>query len=198
MDYFYDYFAREYREARRGRLLSAPAAMFQGIMPEDVQGCRKVLRNFFSGYREGRNTEPLKRLLSEYREYVSCCPDEHAKDRYNAFVYRYMVEAYVGSRAIAAKLGVTVGTVRNYTDECIDEMLMLCMGVPALQEPPENREAAIYMLIDGSRIFGNMTGDYIFRLFPGKRERAAVEQGRQITREIMEQLADAVEAYSAY
>ena len=54
------------------------------------------------------------------------------------------------------------------------------------------------MLIQCSRIFNCMAGDYVLRLFSGKKEREAVEQGRQITREIMGQLADAVRAYYEY
>ena len=198
LTYFYDYFAREYREDRRDKLFSAPAAMFQGIGPEDVQNCKRALKKSFSGYREGRDAEALKRLLGEYREYVSCCHDGHAKDRYNAFVYRYMVEVHVGSRAIAAKLGVVKETVLNYIDRCMDEILMLCMGMPAAVEPPEDKEAAVCMLIDGSRLFRGMAGDYVLCLFPGKRERAAVEHGRQLTKDVMGRFADAARAYSQY
>lgn len=178
LTYFYDYFAREYREGRKGKLLPAPAAMFQDIESETVQSCRRALKNSFAGYREGKNAKVLKRLLGEYREYVSCCHDEHTKDRYNAFVYRYMVEVHVGSRAIAAKLGVVRETVLNYIDRCIDEMLMLCMRIPAAVNPPEGKEAAICMLIQGNRLFGSMAGEYVLCLFPGKREWAAVERGR--------------------
>lgn len=198
MKYFYDYFARQYREVRNGKLLPAPAAIFQGIKPEDMKSCRRALKNSFAGYREGRNTEALKRLLGEYREYVSSCHDEHAKDRYNAFVYRYMLEIHVGSRAIAAKLGVVKETVFNYIDRCIDEMLMLCMGIPAAVDPPEDKEAAVCLLVQCSRLFNCMTEDYVLRLFSGKREMAAVGQGRWLTKNIMKQFADAVMAYSEY
>ncbi|MCM1194099.1 MAG: hypothetical protein NC389_16945 [Acetatifactor muris] len=196
--YFYDYFAKEYREGRRDRLLSSPAAMFRGIDPEDVKSCRRALKKAFAGYREGRNTEALKRLLGRYREYVSCYHDGHAKDRYNAFVYRYMVEVHVGNRAISAKLGVVKKTVLNYIDRCIDEMLVLCMGIPAAGDPPEDKEAAVCMLIQCSRLLGAMAGDDVLCLFPGKMEREAVQQGRRLTNGIMEQLADAVRAYSEY
>lgn len=198
MRYFYDYFARAYKESRRGELLSAPAAMFQGIRPEEVQQCRKILKNSFAGYREGRNADVLKRLLGEYQKYVSSCYDKQAKDRYNAFVYQYMLEIHVGSRAIAAKMGVTRETILSYVYRCIDEMLMLCMGIPAVVVMPENGEAAVRMLVDGSRLFSALAGYYVLCLFPGKRERAAVEQGRKFTRRVMVQLADAVKAYSDY
>lgn len=197
LTYFYDYFAKEYRAGRRDRLFSSPAAMFRGIEPENVQNCRKVLKNAFAGYREGRNVEVLKKLIGEYREYISGLGDEHAKDRYNAFIYRYMVEAYVGNRAIAAKLGVVRETVLNYINKCIDEMLMFCMGIPAVNLP-EEKEAAVHVIIEGSRIFDNMAGDYVLCLFSGKRERATVERGRQLTREIMRQFAEAVKVYSDY
>ena len=198
MKYFYEYFARQYREENSSNLLPVPAGMSQGVKPEDVKSCRRALKNSFAGYREGRNAEALKRLLGEYREYVSICNDEHAKDRYNAFVYQYMVEVNVGSRAIAAKLGVVKETVFNYIDRCIDEMLMLCMGILGAVDPPEDKEAAVCMLIQCSRLFYCMAGDYVLCLFSGKKEMAAVGQGRQLTKDIMRQFADAVRAYSEY
>lgn len=198
MTYFYDYFARQYREGRNGSLLPVPSATFRNIEPEDVRSCRLVLKNAYANYRMGRNAEELRRLIGEYREYVSCCHDGQARDRYNAFVYRYMLEIPVGSRAIASKLGVVKETVFNYVNRCFDEMLVLCMGMPAVGYPPEDKEAAIRMLVDGSRLFSSMAGDYVLCLFPGKRERAAVEQGRWATIRIMGQLGEAVEAYSGY
>ena len=109
-----------------------------------------------------------------------------------------MVRVYVGSRAIAARLGVARETVWNYINRCMDEMLMLCMGISAAVDPPEEKEAAVCMLIQGSRLFGGMAGDDVLCLFSGKREREAVQQGRQLTKGIMEQLADAIRAYSRY
>lgn len=196
MTYFYDYFAREYRESRKDRLL--PAAMFKSIRTGEVQTCRRVLKNSFAGYRDGRNTEALKGLIGEYREYVSCCHDEHARDRYNAFVYRYMVDAHVGSRAIAAKLGVVKETVWNYIDRCTDEMLMLCMGISAVTSWPEDKAKAVRILTEGSRLFHALAGGYVLDLFKGGKERAAVEQGRRSTRDIMGKFDDAVRAYDAY
>lgn len=198
MTYFYDYFARQYREGRNGSLLPAPAAIFGNIEPEDVRSCRQILKNAYANYRTGRNAEELRRLIGEYREYVSCCHDGQARDRYNAFVYWYMLEVPVGSRAIASKLGVVKETVFNYVNRCLDEMMALCMGMPAAGQSPEDREAAIRMLVDGSRLFSSMAGDYVLCLFPGKRERVAVEQGRRVTIRIMGQLAEAVGAYSGY
>jgi DNA invertase Pin-like site-specific DNA recombinase len=198
LTYFYDYFAKEYRESRKGKLLPDPAAIFWNINPEDVQSCRRVLKNAYANYRGGRNVEVLKQLTGEYRKYVSCSHDEQARDRYNAFVYRYLLEVPVGSRAIASKLGVVKETVFNYVNRCFNEMLVLCMGMPAVGYPPEDREAVIRMLVDGSRLFSSMAGDYILCLFPGKREREAVDQGRRTTIRIMRQLGEAVEAYSGY
>ncbi len=198
MTYFYDFFAREYRDGHRGRLLPDPAAMMQCIEPEDVRICRTALKNLFAGCREGRNAEDLKRLLGRYREYISCCHEGNAKNRYNAFVYRYMVEAHVGIRAIAAKLRVDQSTVMYYVGKCIDEMLMLCMGIPAAGRTPKDREGIVRMLVDGSRLFCAMDADIIPHLFRGKRELAAVERSRQATQGIMEQLAEAVSAYSEY
>lgn len=198
MTYFYDYFAKEYREGRQGDLPSDPAAMFGSIEPWEVLSCRRILKNAYANYRTGKNTEVLEQLIGEYREYVSGCHDEHTKDQYNAFVYRYMLEVPVGSRAIAVKLEVAKKTVFNYINRCFDEMLVLCMGIPAAGKLPDDREAAVRMLVDGSRLFSSMAGDYVLCLFPGKRERAAVDQGRQATRRIMGQLGEAAGAYFGY
>ncbi len=197
MAYFYDYFAKEYQKRQGVKLLPAPAALFHDVERESVQTCRRVLKNVFAGYRGGQNTELLKKLLGEYRDYISECPDERAKDRYNAFVYRYMVSVHVGIKAIGAKLGVTKETVYIYINKALDEMLMLCMGISAA-EYPENKEADVHMLIEGSRIFGSMAGDYVLCLFSGKKERAAVEMCRKLTKDIMRQFEDAVRAYSGY
>lgn len=197
---FYDYFALEYREGikgRRGGLLPSPAAMLRNIRPGDVECCRKVLKNTFAGYRGGRNVEELKMLLNGYRGYVAGLHSGHAKDRYNAFVYRYMVEIHVGNRAIAAKLGVSDDTVLNYVNRCTDEMLVLCMGMPAVGVPG-NGVTAVRMMIEGSRLFSSMAGEYVLKLFPGRKERMIVERGRQLTERIMELFEDAVEAYCSY
>lgn len=197
MSYFYDYFAKEYRERHREGTFPAPAAMLRDIR-QDVQGCRRVLKNAFAGYREGRNTEVLKMLFMEYREYIAGLHDMQAKDRCNAFAYQYMVETYAGSRAIATKLGVVKDTVWNYINRCIDEMLILCMGIPAAVEGPEGKEKIVRMLAGGCRLLRNMAGEYVLLLFPGRWQNRAVEWGREITGDVLQQFAGAVEAYLDY
>lgn len=198
MSYFQDYFVKDYQKGQGSKLLPAPTALFRDVERERVQICRRVLRNAFSGYREGQKTETLKKLLGEYREFVSGCHDEHAKDIYNAFVYCYMVPAHVGFSAIGSKLGVTKASIHIYISRALNEMLMLCIGIPAMAEYPKEKEAVVQMLIEGSRFFGNMAGDYVLDLFPGRKERDTVEHGRKLTAVVMEQLAEAVRAYSGY
>lgn len=197
MPYFYDYFAKEYRDKHKEGLFPAPVAMFRGIR-QDVQGCRWVLKNAFAGYCEGRNAEVLKRLVMEYREYISSCNDEGAKERYNAFAYRYMVGVHAGSRAIATKLGVVKETVYNYTDRCIYEMLVLCMGIPAAEEHLGTKERIVRTLAGNCRLLQDMAGEYVLLLFPGRKQGQAVERGREITKDALRQFAEAVEAYLDY
>lgn len=198
MIYFYDYFVKDYQKSQEDRLLPAPAALFGTVERESVHICRRVLRNAFCGYRDGRNTELLKRLLGEYRGYISNCQGERARDRYNAFVYRYMVETHVGVKAIGSKLGVTKDTVFTYISRALNELLMLCMGIPAAAECPKGKEGTVHMLVEDSRLFQNMAGDYVLSLFPGWHERETLEQGRELTAAVMGQLADAVKAYCDY
>lgn len=197
LEYFYDHFVKGYWEGQEDNLPLGPAAMFN-IDSEGVETCRKVLKNAFAGYRGGRNAEPLGKLAREYREYVACCHDGHAKDRYNAFVYRYMLDVHVGARAISGRLGVSKETVYNYVNEALDEILALCIGMPALMGLPWDKRAAVSMMIEGSRIFSAMAGDYVLCLFPGERERAVAIQGRKLTKDVLRQFADAVGSYCEY
>lgn len=198
MTYFYDYYAKEYREIHKDKLLPAPAAILCGIESTGIQDCRRNLKNAFATYNEGGNKEMLKMLLAEYREYIAGLQDEHAKERYNAFVYRYMAETHVGMKAIGGKLGVTKETIYVYINRVLDELLMLCIGMPAVKKLPENKEDVVCILIEGSRIFHEMAGDYIVNLFSGKREQTIIEKSRQLTKNIMEKFEAVVREYSVY
>lgn len=200
MSYFYDYFVKDYHKRHMDRLFHSPAAMLEGMDGQDIHICRNVLRNAFCGYREGQKAEILKRLVGEYRIYVSGCHDGCAKDVYNAFIYRYMVPVHVGSGAISSRLGVTKSSVQIYIKRALDEVLALCMGIPVLAPDgfPEESAEAVRMLIEGSSLLNSMAGDYILDLFPGAGTRRKVEQGRSLTGEIMGRLAEAVEEYSEY
>lgn len=197
MRYFYDYFAKEYREHRRDKQLTSPAALLQGIRTEDISRCRIVLRSKFRGYREGVDKGPIKRLLCEYREYVYRCHAENRRDRYNAFVYYFMVDTPIGVRAIGRKLGVTKETIHNYINWTLDEILILCMGIAAVGHQ-EAGVRFVRMLIEYGRIFRKLAGNYVLEIFPENRERETVERSRHITGVILEQLSAAVEAYLDY
>jgi hypothetical protein len=198
MQYFYDYYAKEYRERHMEKLLPAPSAMLQDIGSDKVRSCRTVLRNAFLGYSEGKNREIIKRLVNEYRNYVSEYSAEYTKDRYNAFVYRYMIGVPVGIRAIAEQLGVTQGTVFLYINKVLNELLALCMGIPAMVNILEDREAFVRILIDRNRIFQNMAGEYVYLFFQEQQERKTIELGRKLTVETMQWMTETIEAYSRY
>lgn len=198
MTYFYDYYAKEYRKAHREKLLPAPAAILQDVGSDKVCSCRKVLSNAFLGYREGRNRVLLKKLLNEYRDYVSEFCDECIKDRYNAFVYRYMLDVPVGYRAIGQRLGISKETAGIYVRRVIDEMLTLCMGIPAAADTQGESTVFVRMLIDRNRIFQSMSGKYVLLLFPGQQERKTIEQGRKFTKETMQWMTETIEAYFVY
>lgn len=193
MSYFYDYYAKEYRSMHRENLLPMP--LFDDIDSEQIRQCRKVLRNAFSGYRSGNHAEILKRFLEEYRAYISADTSEQAKNRYNAFVYYFMVPAHVGRKAIAKKLGVSMGTVWNYIDKALDELLAMCMGIPAAVE---RNDCTTYVrkIIDGSRLFESMSGEYIFELFPA--HKGVIAQSRKHTESILSHFNMALNEYLEY
>lgn len=200
MRYFYDYFAKEYREHRRYKHTTDrlyPADLLQGIEPEAISRCRIALRSKFRGYRAGADKEPLKMLLGEYREYVYRCHDEIRKDCYNAFVYHFMVDAPVGVKAIGGKFGVAKETIHNYINRTLDEILILCMGIAAV-ELKGTGEDYVRSLIEYNRIFQRLAGDYVLEIFPEDKERETVERSRHITGLILRQISAAVEAYIGY
>lgn len=199
MNYYYDYFAKEYRSRQtRGSLWTSPAAMLGNIPGNDVKDCRTTLKNAFEGYRCGRNIEVLKRLLGEYRNYVSEYGDENARNKYNAFVYRYMSGTCVGAGAIAGKLGVSRETVLNYINSCINDLLVICMGTTAYNHKADNQEAAVSFVISNYALLSKEADTYIFDIFRKKSDRAAVEKGRHYTQKILHQLTEATKAYTEY
>lgn len=199
MNYYYDYFAKEYRNRQtKGSLWLSPAAIFGNIPRDDVKSCRATLKSAFDGYRYGRNTEVLKRLLGEYRGYVSELGDENAKNRYNAFVYRYMSGVYVGAGAIAGKLGVSRETALNYINGCINDLLMICMGITVYKHNVDNREAAVSFVISNYALLSRQSDNYILNIFRKKSDMAAVENARVHTQKILDQLTDAAKAYIEY
>lgn len=199
MDYYYDYYAKEYRSRKtKGSLWHSPSAILASVPMEDIKGCREALKRAFDGYRHGRNTEVLKRLLGGYKGYVSEHGDENAKNRYNAFVYRYMSGICVGPGAIAGKLGVSKGTAFNYINSCTDDLLVLCMGIPAYRYKADSQEAAVSFVIRNYALLSRQSEDYILDIFQKNADRAAVKSGRLHTQRILQQLTDAAKAYIEY
>jgi hypothetical protein len=198
MTYFYDYYAKEYRERHKDQLITTLSSIWGDVWSERLLICRNVIKNAYAGYREGRNTEELKRLLGEYKGYVSEIGDESARNRYNAFVYRYMIDTHVGWKAIGGRLGVSRDTVGVYINKALDEILIMCMGVPYAIGTPNNRTEAVKALIEKNRILNNMAGEYVLSLFPGQNERRYAERGRSLTTDVMEKFNEAVKAYMDY
>lgn len=198
MTYFYDYYAKEYRERHKEQLITPLSSVCSAVWSERLLICRHVIKNAYAGYRQGRNTEELKRLLGEYKGYVSESGDEYARNRYNAFVYRYMIDTPVGWKAIGGRLGVSRDTVGVYINKALDEILIMCMGVPYAVGTPYNGIETVKTLIEKNRILNNMAGEYVLSLFPGQNERGCVECGRSLTTEVMEKFNEAVKAYMDY
>lgn len=194
--YFYDYFAKEYRSEASVILL--PSEITKGITQRSVQSCRKVLKNVFLQYRDGRKLPVAERLVKEYREYVAGRSDDKAKSRYNAFVYYYMSGAYIGSKAIAGKLNVSKETVFNYLNGCFDELLVLCMGVCGIKVQGMTGEDIVRMIICNFRLLSHMTDQYTMELFRCGTDRAAVEESRKRTQRVIQALMAAVERYDKY
>lgn len=96
---------------------------------------------------------------------------------------------------LAKKLGVSMGTVWNYIDKALDELLAMCMGIPAAVE---RNDCTTYVrkIIDGSRLFESMSGEYIFELFPA--HKGVVAQSQKHTDRILNCFHIALNEYLEY
>lgn len=197
-DYFHDDSLKGYIRLRPEKYVwSSVKEIVGNIDPKEGRNLKTILRRNFEGYREGVNTEALKELLTAYRTYVSKLSDETAKTRYNAFVYRYMSGMSVGIKAVAGKLGVTKETVFNYINRCIDDMLLMCIGIYATEEECCSQEATVDFLISNYSMFSALPEKYVFDIFKASKK-PIVESNRIHTKRILEQFTEVMEEYKAY
>lgn len=198
LDYFYENVRKGYVRLRPDKYFWPSVKDVVGnIEPKEGGSLKTILRRNFEEYREGVNTEALKELLTAYRTYVSKLSDETAKDKYNTFVYRYMSGKCVGIGAIAKKLGVSKETVFNYINSCLNDMLMMCIGIYATEKECCSQEATVGFLISNYSLFSILPEKYVFDIFRGSKK-PIVENNRIHTKRILKQFTEVIEEYKEY
>lgn len=155
MDYDWKYFIDGLKAGRAGMDIDAggrPAAravMYR--MDEGRRGqAKKRIRDMLSGYRQQCSDGNVLagELVKAHAEYCRLLPDgEMAKRRHNCLVYRYMMKTALHNRAVAVRMGVSKATVQNDISMAVNEMLILCFGLPAARSIPQTYQDGVKELL---------------------------------------------------
>lgn len=115
---------------------------------------RKQAVNFLRGllldYRkqDGLRNAAITEMVKAHGEYCLQQPGSSAaKIRHNTLVCRYMLENALHSRAVAVKMGISKSTVHKNIGLTVDEMAVLCFGLPAVMDMPRTWEGGVKSLL---------------------------------------------------
>lgn len=144
MDYDWKYHMEDLKAGKAGarptpeEREAAEAVLFR--LPDDrKERIRSLVKGMLLNYRhqEGGDNGMVRDIMAAHAEYCRLLPgNELPRRRHNAVVYRYMMETARHNRAVAAKMAVSVKTVHNDIHQAIDEMAVLCFGLPVSREEP--------------------------------------------------------------
>lgn len=97
---------------------------------------------------DGQQNAVVTELMKAHGEYCLQQPESSAaKMRHNAMVYRYMLEAALHGRAVAVKMGISKSGVYKNIAQAVDEMTVLCFGLPAVPDMPGTWKEGVKSLI---------------------------------------------------
>lgn len=164
MDYDWKYFMDGLKADRAGMdidsedRLAARAVMYR--MDKDWQRrAKKRIRDMLSDYRQQCRDRNLlvEELVKAHAGYCRLLPDvEMAKRRHNSLVYRYMMKTALHNRAVAVKMGVSKDTVQNDISMAVNEMLVLCFGLPAASSSPKTYQDGVKELLHNYLLVNQM------------------------------------------
>lgn len=164
MDYDWKYFMDGLKADRAGKVtdpgdrLAVRAVMYR--MDKDWQRqAKKLIRDILSDYRQQCRNENLlvEELVKAHSEYCRLLPDgEMAKRRHNSLVYRYMMKTALHNRAVAVKMGVSKDTVQNDISMAVNELLVLCFGLPAARSSPKTYRDGVKELLHNYLLVNQM------------------------------------------
>lgn len=155
MDYEWKYYMDDLKAGKVGsqplpdERAVAEAVLFR--LPENRRRqIRRLLKGMMINYRqpeEGDNAM-VADIMEAHAEYCRLLPgNELVRRRHNAVVYRYMMKTARHNRAVAGKMAVSVKTIQNDIAQMINEMAVLCFGLPAVMEDPATPQDGIKILL---------------------------------------------------
>lgn len=172
MDYDWKYYLEDLRAGKVGMQPTEGERGAAGVLVYRLDEnkrhqIRNLIRWMLVEYRHGNKVENamVENLVKAHAEYCLLLPsDENLRRRHNALVYRYMMKTARHNKAVAAKLAISTGTVRNDINTAIDEILIICFGVPALIAIPKNWQDGVKSLLRSYKLIecgGNIGQDFM-------------------------------------
>lgn len=204
MDYDWKYFMDGLKEDRAGMdmdpgdRLAARAVMYR--RDKDWQRkANKCIRDMLSDYRQqcGDGNVLVEELVKAHAEYCRLLPDdEMAKRRHNSLVYRYMMKTALHNKAVAVKMGVSRDTVQNDISMAVNEMLVLCFGLPVASNSPKTYQDGVKELLHNYLLVNQMgsTGS----VMPWENWQKEREKYQRVTARALRCLDNAVKLYERF
>ena len=197
MTYFDEYFLKGYKARAEVREYRFPCDIEQKRKAEEQKCIRNILRNSYVQYRtEKRNTDALRKLLMDYKKIVEKRTESYSKRRYNVFVYKYMVDIFIGNKAIASKMNVSVDTVQNDLRYVLDDLVLLCIGLPAASGNINSQRKCIQFMLKNKDLLLYPVGNYVDAIWCQYGQ--IIREWHKKSVEITEQMLKAADAYMEY
>lgn len=197
MTYFEEYFLKEYKARADVREYKFPCDIGQQASVEELKSIRNILRNACVQYRtEKRCAGTLRKLLVDYKKIAESRVEPYFKRRYNVFIYKYMVDMFIGNKAIASKMRVSVDTVQNDLRDVLDDLMLMCIGVPAASGNMNSQRKCIQFMLKNKDMLLYPDGNYMDEIWYQYGQ--AIREWHKKSVEITEQMLKATAAYVEY
>ena len=197
MTYFEEYFLKEYKARAYAKGYKFPCDIGQQMSDEEWKKLRNILRNSYFQYRTGKRcADALQELLMDYKKIAENRTELYSKRRYNTFVYKYMVDIFIGNKAIASKMRVSVDTVQNDLRHVLDDLMLLCMGLPAASCNINSQRKCIQFMVKNKDLLLYPIGNYVDVIWCQHGQ--AIREWHKKSVEITEHMLKAAVAYAAY
>ena len=204
MDYDWKYFMDGIKADRAGMDTdprdrpAARAVMYR--MDKDWQRqAEKCIRDMLSDYRQqcGDGNVLAEELVKAHAEYCRLLPDnEMAKRRHNSLVYRYMMKTALHNKAVAVKMGVSKDTVQNDISMAVNELFVLCFGLPAAGNSPGTYRDGVKELLHNYLLVNQMGS--IRSVMPWENWQKEREKCQRVTARALRCLDNAVRLYEKF
>lgn len=197
MTYFEEYFLKEYKARAGVSGYKFPCDIWQQLNIDELKRIRNILRNSYVQYRtEKRCACVLRKLLVDYKKIAENRTDPYSKRRYNVFVYKYMVDMFIGNRAIASKMKVSVDTVHNDLKQVLDDLMLMCIGLPAAGGSLNSQRKCIQFMLRNKDLLLYPVGSYADEIW--HQHGQTIREWHKKSVEITEQMLNAIEDYLNY